>query len=61
MISELFLAVNEARVGINFDEQNHATIIWSKEDKERITCNKGETAKKVGKIFEPRHKFFSLL
>jgi hypothetical protein len=56
MISELYLAIQRARIGINCDKKNNVIRILANEDKSTMKqCKKGETTQEVGKIFEERH------
>jgi hypothetical protein len=56
IISELYYAANNARIGINFDKKTKLMAIWVKHDKNDVKyCKKAETGQEVGRKIEARH------
>jgi hypothetical protein len=55
MILELFIVANHVRNGIKYDKKNNGMKFWSKEDKKKILCERGQTTKVIGKKFEASH------
>jgi hypothetical protein len=56
IISELYYAVQRARIVVNYDKKNNLVAIWANKDKSTTKqCKKGETAQEVDKNFEGIH------